>query len=172
MTPAGGQSSSRPGFTLVELVLVASVVAVLAAATVPALTMLLGRGVGMEQQATLRAFVTAQRHQAIDTGNVRWLRWEAGGHHLIAGVDGRPADEDLALIDEVELESDVAERLPDRLFDALGDSGTFDASLADAGWSGEVLFYPDGTATPATLAFAMRGRPIQLTVDQWSGAVQ
>ena len=170
---AAGNASRRHrgGFTLLELCIVAAVVVVLAAAAMPALTMLLGRQDGMTAQGQLRAFAAAQRHEAIVSGNVRWLRFEAGGHHLIAGVDGQPADDEAALADAVELLSDVAERLDDDRFDLLLADGA-DASLADAGWSSPTLFYPDGTATPATMAFRLRGRDLVVRVDQWSGAVR
>ena len=155
------------GFTLVELLLVAAVIAVLAAAVVPALTVLLGRQEGMDQHAVVRNFLTAQRQEAIESGNVRWLRWEAGGHHLIAGVDGQPADDEIGLADEVELQSDVAEGLPDRTFELLTDT-----TLDRAAWSQEVLFYPDGRSNDAEIAFTLRSRPFVVTVDAWSGAIE
>ena len=162
-----GSREVRGGFTLLEIVIVAAVIATLAAATVPTITALMGREAIMQSRGELADFLATQRRTAIDSANVRWLRWEADGHHVIAGVDGQPADQELALPDEVQIAENGYERLDDRIFDNLSDS-----SLADAGWSSEVVFYPDGRATQTTLTFDLPPRTETITVHHWSGVIE
>lgn len=162
-----GEQHGRGGFTLLEIVIVAAVLLTLAAATVPTVTALLGRESLMTARGDLISFLSAQRRQAIDTGRVRWLRWEADGHHVVAGFDGEAVDADIALPDDAKILSESFEGLPDRFFETVSDP-----SLADAAWSQEVLFYPDGTATEATLEIELPPRTETLTLHAWSGIVE
>ena len=156
----------RRGFTLLEVLITATVVIVLAAAAMPAMTLLMSRQEAMTLRADVVGFLASQRQQAVDSGNVRAVRWEAGGHHLIAYVDGQPVDAELALPDEAEIVAAETERLPDRVAEPL------ESSLVDASWSTEVLFYPDGCSTDATLEITLGSREIVVRLDRWSGLAQ
>ena len=156
----------RRGFTLLELLIAAAVVGVLAAATVPAVAALVARQDRMTARGDVVAFLMGQHTRAIESGNVRWMRWEADGHHLIAGDDGQPIDDERALPDDAVIEADGYERLDDRFFE------TVDPSLAEAGWSREIVFYPDGSATQATLTFKLGASSESVTVHRWSGLVE
>lgn len=164
--PPRRDASARSAFTLLEVAIVGVMLAVLAASTVPALAAILGRESMMQSRGDLVAFLASQRDKAIAQGNVRWVRWEGGGHHIIAGVDAQPIDDELALPAEVELTENGYERLDDRFFE------TVDPSLADAGWSSEIVFLPDGSATQATIELVIGSRARTVTVHQWSGVIE
>ena len=167
---ASSHAPARHGFTLIEVLIVAVVLVALTATTVPALTALMSGGAIAECRGQVRSFLSAQRASAIDSGNVRWLRWEAGGHHLIAGVDGQRVDAEMALPDDATIASDTAERLDRRWFD--GATVSIDPTLADASWAPEVVFYPDGSASQATLTIELGSKLADVTLHQWSGVVE
>ena len=157
---------SSDAFTLFEVIVVVVIVAVLSAAVVPSITALMGRQDSMQARGDVIAFLAAQRQESIRSGNVRWLRWEAGGHRLVAGVDLQPVDQQVALPEQTEITENGFTRLEDRYFE------TVESSLADAGWSDEVLFYPDGTTTEATLTFELDNRTQTITLHAWSGVIE
>lgn len=134
----------RAAFTLLELLVVTTLLVVLASIVVPSVTGMGRRGVLMTVSGDVLRFISDSRRNAIDAGERRWIRYEASGSTLISGPDGAAPDSTLTLPEGCEFGShDSPERLPEVVADGLS------IEQRQGAWSPEVSFYPDGTATDA-----------------------
>ena len=141
---------SRPAFTLLELLLVATLLCVAAAVTVPAVTGVAKRRELMTATGDTLRFLDENRRRAVEEGAARWVRVESGGPNLIAGVVAAGIDHDVSLPDGCEFEDfDPAERLSEVVKDSAK------REFVEASWSPEATFFPDGTSTD--LAFTVEG---------------
>lgn len=132
----------RAGFTLLELVVVAGLLVVLASIVVPSVTGMGRRGLLMTASGDVLRFLADNRRKAVDQGTRRWVRFEVDGKALVAGADGGAVDAQFSLPEGCEFGShDSPERLPDDVADSVG------VEQRQAAWSPEISFYPDGTAS-------------------------
>lgn len=143
------RGSGRPGcrraFSLLELVVVAALLVVLASIVVPSVSTMGRRGVLMTASGDVLRFVAESQRKAVDSGQRRWLRYEVLGATLITGVDGGPVDTEFAVPEGCEFgEHESAERLPDEVADSLS------TEQRQAAWSPEISLFPDGTAEDAS----------------------
>ncbi|MCG3179233.1 MAG: hypothetical protein BIFFINMI_01566 [Phycisphaerae bacterium] len=79
----GRRTDRRRGFTLVELMVVAAIIAVLLTLTVPAVTGLLHSSQGAQAENLIRASLMGTRYYAIRNSTVAGLRFQADGHMVM-----------------------------------------------------------------------------------------
>ncbi len=160
------RDTCRQAFTLLEVCLVLAILIVVAAITVPALQGTLARASLENSGDLLRAAWSKARLNAMESGNIHVFRFEPNGRRfqivaldaLAAGManDLPPAVEDDEPITSQTI-SLADSSLPRGAIFSSGDISNSSQLLAtmpgasDGPWSQPVLFYPDGTATDASL---------------------
>ena len=144
----------RPAFTLLELLIAATLVVVLSAVAAPSLAALLGRQDVMTAAGDVARFLDENRRRAVEEGVPRWVRLESGGPEMLAGPEGGPGDHDPRLSDPCRFAPfDPSERLS-----GVAQENAIHEQV-DADWSPAIVFRPDGSS--GDLAFAIeddRGR--------------
>ncbi|MEM9703475.1 MAG: GspH/FimT family pseudopilin [Planctomycetota bacterium] len=132
----------RGGFTLLEVLLVAGLMCVLAAVVLPATAPIYERAALRRQAARVVTLLAEARETAFSEGQVRWVRRESGGPALLAGAEGEGFAIEFALEDAIAFDvADDADRLAEwELGDGLAD-------YQDLSWSPAVLFFPDGSSS-------------------------
>ena len=132
----------RGGFTLLELLIVACLLAAAAAIAVPSVTGVAKRQELMKATGEVMRFLNENRRRAVEEGKPRWIRLESGGPNMVAGVVSAGIDHDVALAEGCGFEKfDPAERLSEVAEESAS------RELVEAAWSPEATFYPDGTAS-------------------------
>ncbi|MBX3438969.1 MAG: hypothetical protein KF861_15870 [Planctomycetaceae bacterium] len=166
-------SRSRVAFTLLELVLVLSVLAVIVSIGWPSVVRYMGDEAVRESAQLVQSAAAGTRIKAIDTGLTYQFRYEPNGKRFVVipfdppeNIDSTTAastttsgqSEYPVLSGEIAetcrfvspedglFSSATVERLPREMFANLPDASDLEATA----WAPAVLFYSDGTATDAT----------------------
>lgn len=169
----GSRTVSRPGYTLIELVLVLALLVILAAVTAPKLDSLYGTfRVTAAADSVRAAWAQARAHAvnegcpyrfAIQTGRYR-LAPDAPGYWADAGPNSlSTSSSEPPLVQEVDLPQGV---------ELMAGSGAEVGGDA-AGWTTVATFLPDGTARPdVELSLRAPGaRPLVMRLRGLTGAV-
>ncbi|MBI2104561.1 MAG: hypothetical protein HYT90_03120 [Candidatus Omnitrophica bacterium] len=147
---------SRPGFTLIELALVAVVLIILVAAAAPRLQQTALR-LRVEQAASeLAQLLRAAHEQAVASGGETVWVWDAAARR--ARVEEVP--EETAPATELFRSSALPEDFSVQL---LLDDAPVECSC--------VRFFPEGTSEPATLTVSFQAHAMTATVDETTGHV-
>ena len=188
-------SQSRAAFTLLEVLLVLSVLAVIIGISWPSVVRYMGDQAVRESAQSVRTAATGTRIKAIDTGLTYQFRYEPGGQRFAVipfdppenidatttasatdptqGVypvlSGKIAESCRFLSSGDRLFASAAlERLPREAFANLPDA----FELESTAWAPPVLFYSDGTASDSSFRIVDdRDRSIVLSVRGLTGSV-
>ena len=192
-SPPDRSRRQHGGFTLLELVLVLSVLAVVAALTWPSLMRYLREQKVQEGAEAARAAASRTRINAIDTGLTYQFRYEPGGRRFCvvpfdspANIEGSASDpagddgiskfpvlsgqlsETSQFVPPDDDSGGVLESLGPESFADLPDAG----ELAATTWGPPILFYPDGTAIDATFSVTDEEQQrIELTIRGLTGTL-
>lgn len=158
----------RTGFTLLEVLVVAALLVLMATVVMPSMSSMGGRGAMITTSGDLARFVSGVRRGAIDTGTRRWLRYEVNGRMVLAGPADGASDASFELPEAYEFgDHEAAERLPDIVADAAT------VEQKQAVWSPEVTFYPDGTGVDAQWTLKDDGGRVRtITVRGTTGRIR
>jgi len=195
----GSPGRPRSAFTLVEILLAIGVVSIILLIAWPNVLRLSSRQSLIDSADKVRALAASARVQAIESGLVYQFRYEPGGRHFVvlpferefesvsattsAGKEtGRYSKASGQLPEGVIFEAPTllkpsstgetsagpGQSLSSEALEGLPDAST----LESVGWSGPVLFQPDGSAADATLALIdQRNQRISIRVRGVTGAV-
>lgn len=181
--------ASRPvvrpnGLTLVEVILVLSLLVVIAAISVPAMNGSFSRAHLSAGADLLRDAWSRGRLTAMQSGQIQAFRFEPkGARFQLVALDqlGMPESQSLAPDDGSEhSEHDILRlapaRLPDNVIFAAGDVASSAQATAmlgsssDATWSQPIMFNPDGTTSDASLLLQNdQGQTIRVTLRGLTG---
>jgi prepilin-type N-terminal cleavage/methylation domain-containing protein len=188
--PTTYRDASRPvarprGFTLVEVVLVLSLLVVIAAVSIPFLNGSFSRAHLNSASDILRDAWSRGRLSAMQSGQIQAFRFEPKGTHFqLVSLDklslpesNEPPFEDPDAEHEA---TDILRlspsRLPDNVIFAAGDVAASSQVAATLGalqvgtWSAPILFNPDGTTSDASLLLQNdRGQTIRVTLRGLTG---
>ena len=177
---------ARPsGFTLVEVVLVLSLLVVIAAVSIPLLNGSFSRARLNSASDLLRDAWSRGRLAAMQSGQIQAFRFEPNGaqfqlvplDELSLPENSAPPTDDS---DAEHSESDILRlspsRLPDNVIFAAGDVAASSqvaallGSMKSGDWSAPILFNPDGTTSDASLLLQNdRGQTIRVTLRGITG---
>lgn len=185
----------RRGFTLLEVLLVLSVMAVIIGITWPSVVRYIGEAAIRDAAFSVQTAVAGTRIKAIDTGLTYQFRYEPGGQRFVVipfdppeNIDSttsvstsNPQQQVYPLLsgeiddtcqfreaDDRMFTQTIAERLPREAFANLPDAH----QLETTGWSPPLLFFADGTAADRT--FRIRDdkqRTIDVAIRGLTGTV-
>lgn len=192
---AAVHSRRRAGFTLLEVLLVLSVLVVIFSISWPSVARYMGEEAIRDSAQMVQSAAAGTRIKAIDTGLAYQFRYEPNGRRFavipldppenidtttIASVTNSGRSEYPVLSGEIDescrfispedgfLSSAVVEQLPREAFANLPDA--FD--LSTTAWAPPIVFYSDGTATDAIFRILDEGqRSVELSVRGLTGAV-
>lgn len=184
--------------TLVEMLVALGVVAVILAIAWPNVLRLSAQQALIDSAEKVRALASSARVQAIESGLVYQFRYELGGRHFLVvpferefesvtvksttgRETGRYSRASGLLPESVQFDAPTllnpsstgatsasGQKLPSALLEGLPDAST----LESVGWSGPVLFQPDGSAADATLDLVdRRHQRITVRIRGVTGAV-
>ena len=164
----------RPGYSLVELLIVLGVLALMAGLALPAMRGPLEKGRLRAAGREMQAMLAKTRSLAIRTGTEHWLSYEIGGRAW--RIETRPESNDVADGDFPESSITEAQIAPESVMvregdlpngimfadsaftNSVGDTGTAELQLSDVlldpsvqKWSEPIRFKPNGRSQDATI---------------------
>jgi prepilin-type N-terminal cleavage/methylation domain-containing protein len=177
---------AKPGFSLVEVVLVLALLVVIGAMTMPILTGTMARSELRNAGEVIRVALQRARLTAIETGQVHLFRYELKGQqfHTISVSDlldagkaeekmSKGAKENTSVVESFRLRFD---RLSGDVMFASGQvapsqqlASMYSAALGQ-GWSNPIVFQPDGSCNDASILLANEnGSTIRVTIRGMTG---
>lgn len=189
------RTSQRSAFTLLELMLVLAMIAVIAALAWPALSSTLATQRLKRSADRVQTELARARNRAMLTGQPQMLRVVLGtGQFRSEPYQGLNYNTSTTSTEGVQAlgganssangtPADVRQgQLPDGVVFVAGDAeaarpstgfGETGGNDAESGWSPPILFYPDGTATPATLLLeGLDQRRLQVVLRGMTGVAR
>jgi prepilin-type N-terminal cleavage/methylation domain-containing protein len=180
---------ARRAVTLLELVITLAIMVVLAAIAAPSIRRTWNQYRVRAAGGQLRAALTHAHVVAMRTGQIQVLRFELGGSSYfvqpwMAGDEAINASANEAFkqstaayqaqpVDEEKLPEDVIFHVAEAKFDTRSQEIEMEAAMqrgAGVQWSQPILFYPDGTASQATVTLANeRGEAVVVKVRKLTG---
>lgn len=192
MCIATGNVRRHHGYTLLELLIVLAILAVVAGLAWPSVHRLSETGQLRDAARQLRIQLLETRLDAIESGSVRFFRYQPGGssYEVSSGSDldaadqlglmtpGDAADDELPsnrdLNDDaspqLELPHDVVFLEPDA-GPAIEPAGDLAGDSADRAWSAPIVFYPNGRTLNAHLRLATPRYAVDLSLRGLTGTV-
>jgi prepilin-type N-terminal cleavage/methylation domain-containing protein len=179
--------ASRPGYTLIELLIVVALLLVVVSLSWPSLRQLAERRELLTAARVLRGELLRARLDAIRTGRVSQFRYQPdSGSYSSGPVTAAPVESGEALVawdaespgasleepavGDAQLPSDVRfvdASLPVEQLASRDEQGTSDSEV----WSEPLLFYPNGRTFNARLRLTSRRFCVDLTVRGITGSV-
>jgi prepilin-type N-terminal cleavage/methylation domain-containing protein len=177
----------RGGFTLIEVVLVMSLLVILASITVPYLGHSFSRAHLNAADDILRDALTRGRLTAMQSGEIQAFRCEPKGarFQLVAldklslpesstpppdKTDGEHSAHDILRLSPPRLPDDVVFASAD--IASSNQVAALYGSISDSGWSVPILFNPDGTTSDASIVLQNdQGQTIRVTLRGVTGLV-
>jgi len=179
----GASSPARQAFTIFEILIVLGVLVVVLSLSWPVLDKFQSQYRLRQGGQLVQTRLSAARVHSIDSGFVYQFRYEPGGQRFLV----LPFDQQALLAQPVAGKrgpTKIAGKLPSAKakFNSSGGGqqvpGEWLSGIAAAGefsgasWSPPILFYPDGTATPATIMIGdHKSQVVTISVRPLTGAV-
>lgn len=181
------RTSARTGYTLLELLIVAALLSLIASLTLPSFQRLAARSEVQEAGRQLRVALLEARLAAIESGHLTYFRYQLGNDQFEIGraagtsqprqtpggggapawgdVDVEPTAEPRALSRGIRFVDPSADGQHEPSATAVGSD---DASS----WSEPLLFFPNGRTFNARIALASNSHRVELRVRGLTGTVQ
>jgi type II secretory pathway pseudopilin PulG len=186
---SGKTGGARPGLTLVEVILVLSLLVIIGAVTVPLLEGTLTRSRLGHGGDLLRAAWSRARLAATQSGQAYAFRFEPRGSRYEIIPLAQLTDPSTRPLEATSVEDTMAEGDEDDDARASGDSLPSGVTFADlqvstssqlqseqsvgAAWSRPILFYPDGTTSDAVVTLANEeGLTLHVTLRGLTGTAR
>lgn len=187
----GGSGTGRPGFTLLEMLLVLAVMIALISIVWPSIMRLYADHQLKQSVEEVRLRMASIRIKALDAGIIYQFRFEPDGTHFLVapyeaddyGVDESQSDRGMdsstfhfagEMPEGLQFRAGTenlfgTERLPEDMLRQFPNSH----DLSEVTWSPPLLFYSDGTASDAALEVVdAKHQMIRISVRGLTGAVK